>query len=153
VINNDLNKVLTSNFNIKVNQNQNNSDSDSDNINVKSFEDILKQTFKSNVSLASDLRLRQFNISSENKTKLEFSKHAIQRLAQRNIEIDEEITEKLTEGVSRAAAKNIKNALVLSLEEDTAYIVSVTNGVVVTAMNSDDMRENVITNIDGTVII
>ena len=63
----------------------------------------------------------------------------------------DEALENINGAIAKAAEKNLKNVLVLS--NDAAFIVSVDNHVVVTAMNGEDMRENVITNIDGTVII
>ncbi|MCL2099699.1 MAG: hypothetical protein FWH24_04605 [Oscillospiraceae bacterium] len=83
-----------------------------------------------------------------NKPELVVSKHAKLRAEQRNIDID---LEKINLAVVKAADKNLKNVLVLSAE--AAFIVSVDNNVLVTAMSGEDMRENVITNIDGTVII
>jgi len=96
--------------------------------------------------------LRQYASKAAAKPQeLTFSKHAKQRLEQRNIEIDFGLIEKISGAVKKAAEKSIKNALVLS--EESAFIVSVGSNVVVTAMNSAEMRENVITNIDGTVIL
>jgi flagellar operon protein len=103
------------------------------------------------------LKLRQYALPAEaaqaqqGLTGLTFSKHAKQRLAQRNIDIDDGLIEKINEAISKASEKSIRNALVLS--EESAFIVSIDNNVVVTAMNSLEMRENVITNIDGTVIL
>jgi len=96
--------------------------------------------------------LRQYASKTAAKPReLTFSKHARQRLEQRNIDIDFGLIEKISGAVKKASEKSIKNALVLS--EESAFIVSVGSNVVVTAMNSAEMRENVITNIDGTVIL
>ena len=103
-----------------------------------SFQDILKQTAEAN------------KVNKAEK-KLSFSKHAQQRLTQRNIALDDELIDKINGALQKAAGKNIRNVLLLS--DDTAFIVSVDNNVVVTAMNNDEMKENVITKIDGTVII
>jgi flagellar operon protein len=114
----------------------------------KSFEELLAASVKANKAMALDLKLNQYTL---NKPELTVSKHAKQRAEQRNIDMDAEIMEQINGAVIKAAGKNIKNVLVL--KEESAFIVSVDNNVVVTAMNSDDMRESVITNIDGTVII
>ena len=114
---------------------------------AKSFQDILLETVKRNKELANDLKVRQYAL---NKPELTVSKHARQRAEQRNIDIDEAL-ESINGAVIKAAGKNLKSVLILSAE--AAYIVSVDNNVIVTAMNGEDMRENVITNIDGTVII
>ncbi|MCL2096299.1 MAG: flagellar biosynthesis protein [Oscillospiraceae bacterium] len=121
---------------------------------AKSFAEILKETAKANNLIANDIKLRQYslNIGTEDiRRELVFSKHAKQRLAQRNIDIDFELIDKINGAVKKASEKSIRNALVLS--EESAFIVSVDKNIVVTAMNSHEMRENVITNIDGTVIL
>ena len=115
--------------------------------NARSFQEILVETVKRNKVIASDLKVKQYAL---NKPELTVSKHARQRAEQRNIDIDEAL-EKIDGAVIKAAGKNLRNVLVLS--DDAAFIVSVGNNVVVTAMSGEDMRENVITNIDGTVII
>ena len=114
---------------------------------IKSFQEVLLETVRRNKEMASDLRVKQYAL---NKPELTVSKHARQRAEQRNIDIDEAL-ESINGAVIKAAGKNLKSVLVLSAE--AAYIVSVDNNVVVTAMNGEDMRESVITNIDGTVII
>ena len=118
---------------------------------AKTFEEILKETARANTLIANDVKLRQYALNNLKPAELTFSKHAKQRLAQRNIDINFDLIEKINGAVKKASEKSIKNALVLS--EESAFIVSVDNNVVVTAMNSQEMRENVITNIDGTVIL
>ena len=126
------------------------SQSKNQNTSAKSFEEILKETARANTLTANDLKLRQYALTVKPQ-ELTFSKHAKQRLAQRDIDIDFELIEKIGEAVKKAAEKSIKNALVLT--EESAFIVSIDNNVVVTAMNNQEMRESVITNIDGTVIL
>jgi len=122
----------------------------------KSFQDLLadsvrqaKPASKPATAAANlaDLPIRQYAIT---KPGLTVSKHARLRAEQRNIDIDEAL-EKIGGAVTKAAGKNLKNVLVLS--NDAAFIVSVASNVVVTAMSGDDMRDSVITNIDGTVIV
>ena len=105
------------------------------------FKDILKQAAEANNKTKASKTTKQ----------LSFSKHAQQRLLQRDITINDELINKINSALEKAAGKNIKNVLLIS--EETAFIVSVDNNVVVTAMNNDEMKENVITKIDGTVII
>lgn len=83
--------------------------------------------------------------------KVTFSKHAQQRVSDRQIDISSNILEKLNDAVSRARAKGVKDALILS--GDSMFIINTTNNVVVTALKGSEMKENVFTNIDGTVII
>ena len=80
-----------------------------------------------------------------------FSKHAVNRLAERNIELTDNQMERLQEGAMKAGAKGINESLVLV--DQLAFIVNVPNHTVVTAMNQTEADENVFTNIDGAVIM
>lgn len=82
---------------------------------------------------------------------LKFSNHAIERMQTRGISYTPERLQKLDEAVKKAAAKGSKDTLVLM--DDSALIVSVKNNTVVTVMDKNNMRENVFTNIDSTVMI
>jgi flagellar operon protein len=83
-------------------------------------------------------------------TPLQFSKHALQRLERRGIELDGATMKRLHEGVSRAAGKGSRDSLVLV--DNTAFVVSVRNHTVITAVGSEHMKDNVFTNIDSAVI-
>ncbi len=80
-----------------------------------------------------------------------FSKHAANRLTDRNIELTEEQVERLNLGAAKASEKGIKESLVMV--DSLAFIVSVPNQTVITAMDQTETDENVFTNIDGAVII
>ncbi len=82
---------------------------------------------------------------------LKFSKHAANRLADRNIILTDSQLERLSEGTTKASEKGIKESLVLM--DELAFIVNVPNHTVITAMSSTETNENVYTNIDGAVII
>ncbi|MBE6889111.1 MAG: hypothetical protein E7478_09995 [Ruminococcaceae bacterium] len=83
---------------------------------------------------------------------VEFSRHAIQRLEQRSIDIAEGDTlERLNRGVEIAADKGSNETLVLV--DQTAFVVSVKNNKVITTLSNEDLRGNIFTNIDSTVII
>jgi len=81
---------------------------------------------------------------------LHFSKHALERLQRRGIELDASTMKRLGEGVARAAGKGSRDSLVLV--DDTAFVVSVRNSTVITAVGSEHMKDNVFTNIDSAVI-
>ena len=57
---------------------------------------------------------------------------------------------RLSEGVGRAASKGSRDSLVLV--DGTAFVVSVSNRTVITAVGSEHMKDNVFTNIDSAVI-
>lgn len=81
---------------------------------------------------------------------LKFSGHAQARLKSRNIELDAAKMAKLSDAVERAAAKGARDSLVLM--DDTAYVVSVKNRTVITAVDGASLKDNVFTNIDSAVI-
>ena len=99
-----------------------------------SFEEILNQK-------------REASESSE----LKFSKHAAMRLENRNINLSEEQSQRLENGVQKASEKGIKESLVLI--DSLAFIVNVPNKTVVTAMDQGESSDNIFTNIDGAVIV
>lgn len=80
-----------------------------------------------------------------------FSKHAVQRAAQRSIDLSQPNLDRLNEGVRLAGEKGLNDTLILI--DQTAFLVNVPNNKVITAVNGGDLTGNVFTNIDGTVII
>jgi flagellar operon protein len=81
---------------------------------------------------------------------LRFSKHAIERAQRRGIPLDPATLGRLQEGVGRIAGKGSRDSLVLV--DGNAFVVSVPNRTVITAVGSAQMREHVFTNIDSAVI-
>lgn len=79
-----------------------------------------------------------------------FSGHALERLRRRGIEVDPATMTRLNDGVNKAAAKGAKEALVMI--DQTAFVVSVKNRTVITAVGADNMRDRVFTNIYSAVI-
>lgn len=100
-----------------------------------SFQDILNKTAE----------------NAEKTAGVRFSKHAANRLAERNIELTDNQMERLQEGTMKAGAKGINESLVLV--DQLAFIVNIPNHTVVTAMNQTEADENIFTNIDGAVIM
>lgn len=87
---------------------------------------------------------------SEPAGSLRFSRHALQRVERRGIELDPSTLGRLEEGVGRAAGKGSRDSVVLV--DGTAFVVSVANKTVLTAVPQEHMREQVFTNIDSAVI-
>ena len=83
---------------------------------------------------------------------INFSRHAVERINQRNIDV---MTggklQRLSKGVELAESKGSDDALVIV--DKTAFVVSVRSNKAITAVNADDMQGNVFTNIDSTVIM
>jgi flagellar operon protein len=80
-----------------------------------------------------------------------FSQHAQQRMQSRNLQLTKQEQEKLSEAVDKVAAKGAKESLVYL--NNMAFVVSVPNRTVITAMDGTSARENVFTNIDSAVIL
>lgn len=88
----------------------------------------------------------------EEKQGVEFSKHAMQRISERNIDITENGTlDRLNKGVEIAADKGSRDALILV--GDNAFVVSVRNNKVITTIAQEELKGNIFTNIDSTVIV
>ena len=81
---------------------------------------------------------------------LKFSKHAQDRLASRNIQLSGDDLSTIGRAVAKAGEKGSQDSLVLL--RDMAFIVSVRNRTVVTAMDAEQVKDNVFTNIDSAVI-
>lgn len=89
---------------------------------------------------------------SEKQGGVEFTKHAMQRLSERSIDLTEGDTlERLNKGVEIAADKGSVETLVLV--DRNAFVVSVKNNKVITTIPQEEMIGNIFTNIDSTVIV
>lgn len=89
-----------------------------------------------------------FRQKTEAEGAIKFSKHANERMVQRNLELSDMQLERLENGVRKAGEKGIKETLVMI--DNLAFIVNVGNNTVITAVDENDSR--VFTNIDGAVI-
>lgn len=81
---------------------------------------------------------------------LRFSSHAQARLSSRDIRLSEDDMKRLESAVAKAGDKGAKDSLVML--RDMAFIVSVRNRTVITALNGEQARSNVFTNIDSAVV-
>ena len=90
-------------------------------------------------------------LQKEKEKSLDFTKHATQRIDSRNIELTPQQLERLEGAVEKAASKGSKESLIVM--DNTAFVVSVDNKKVITAVDEAGMKDNVFTNIDSTVII
>lgn len=87
----------------------------------------------------------------ENGQGVEFSKHAMQRISERSIDLSEGELERLNKGVEIAADKGSRETLVLV--DTNAFVVSVKNNKVITTISKEELQGNIFTNIDSTVIM
>jgi flagellar operon protein len=94
---------------------------------------------------------QQLDTTKDKKESIKFSKHAANRLSDRNIELTDEQLERLNDGMKMASQKGIKDSLVLV--DSLAFIVNTKSNTVITAMDQTQTDSNIYTNIDGAVII
>ncbi|MDP6746664.1 MAG: TIGR02530 family flagellar biosynthesis protein [Candidatus Poribacteria bacterium] len=82
---------------------------------------------------------------------IDFSAHAEDRLAVRQISLSQQELLKIEDGVNRASQKGASESLLLM--DDLAFIVSVKNRTVITVIDGQNMKDNVFTNIDSAIIV
>jgi flagellar operon protein len=82
---------------------------------------------------------------------LKVSTHATKRLQERNIELDGNEYMKLKEAMGKLRAKGGHDSLVIT--NKAAYVVDVDKNTVVTAVDKNNMNENVFTKIDSTIFM
>jgi len=82
---------------------------------------------------------------------LKFSAHAQTRLQSRGIELSPDELVAMRDAVQKASDKGSKESLILT--DKAAFVVSVKNNTVITAVDRASMKDNVFTNIDSTILI
>lgn len=92
-----------------------------------------------------------FQQQLEEQTNVKFSAHALKRLESRQISLDNQDMALLKDAVNKVEAKGGKESLILM--DQMALVVSVKNRTVITAVDSNNLKENVFTNIDSAVIV
>ena len=103
-------------------------------------------------SFASNLnKVREHADNIDSTEGLKFSKHAANRLNDRDIVLTQDQMDRLNQGTIEARQKGIKDSLILV--DQLAFIVNVPNHTVVTAMDQTETKNNIFTNIDGAVIV
>jgi flagellar operon protein len=83
--------------------------------------------------------------------KLQFSRHAAERVNERGIEMSDSFLKDLQSAVEKARSKGAKDVVVIS--ERGAFIVNVPNNTVVTTISGNEMKENIFTKIDSAVLL
>ncbi len=82
---------------------------------------------------------------------LHFSRHAQDRMTRRNIEISADELDRMKGAVDQAEKKGVKESLFLL--DHNAFIVSVENRTVITALDRENVKNNMFTNIDSAVLL
>lgn len=91
------------------------------------------------------------DILSNASQKVSFSNHAMQRMESRNLNLSAQDLQKLDDTVNKMAQKGAKESLIYM--KDMAFVVSVPNRTVITAMDGSSAKENIFTNIDSAAIL
>jgi len=86
----------------------------------------------------------------EHEAGVKFSAHAMDRLNERGITLEREELARLSGAVSKAEEKGVNESLILI--DDKAFIVSIANQTLITAMTGESIKSNVFTHIDSAVI-
>ncbi|MEO9254584.1 MAG: TIGR02530 family flagellar biosynthesis protein [Tepidiformaceae bacterium] len=81
---------------------------------------------------------------------IQMSRHAQKRIDRRDLNLDPARLTRLNSAIDRAAAKGSRNSVVML--DGLAVVVDVRDRTVVTAMNAQEGKEKVFTNIDSVVI-
>ncbi len=82
---------------------------------------------------------------------VKFSKHAIQRLEARNIQLNSSELNRIKDALYKANQKGIKETLILM--DNKAFVASVQNKTIITATLEEQLKDSVFSNIDGAVIV
>ncbi len=96
------------------------------------FSDLLKNTIKNEDSFV-------------------ISKHAAERIKDRNISLNESDMNKINEGINKADEKGSKESLILY--KDVVLVASIKNRTIITAVDKDSSQGNIFTNIDSVVLL
>lgn len=87
----------------------------------------------------------------QNGKDLKISSHAQDRLKERSINLTDKDMKNLKDAVDNIRVKGGREALILY--NNTAFITSIRNNTIITALDKESMRENVFTNIDSAIIL
>jgi flagellar operon protein len=85
------------------------------------------------------------------KTEIRFSSHAIDRIQQRSVALSVDELSRLSDGMKQVQEKGAQNSLILV--GDTAFVVSIKNNTVITALDSAQQANRIFTNIDSVAIV
>ena len=82
---------------------------------------------------------------------LKVSGHAQERMRERNINLSKNDLDNLKSAADAVRQKGGKEAVILY--HNVAYLTSIKNNTIITAIDKDSLKGNVFTNIDSTIIL
>lgn len=89
----------------------------------------------------SKLRTNQINVS----------KHAQERILLRGIEIGEIEVDGINKAIELAGSKGVRDSLVIV--NGKAFVINIPTRTIITAIEEEDLKNRIFTNIDGAVIL
>ncbi len=102
------------------------------------------------IDFARELRRAREQTSAEPNT-IRLSAHAQRRIEQRGISLTETEQQSLNDALFQLESKGSRDALLM--RSDAAFIVNVPTRTVVTAVDANELRERVFTQIDSAVLL
>lgn len=108
-----------------------------DNSKIQNNQDSFKEIF-----------VQKIKNTNEN---IKVSSHASRRLLERNITLNDRDLQILSKAMDKAKEKGAKESLMLY--KDMAFIASIRNRTLITAMDPQNSKEKIFTNIDSAVIV
>lgn len=122
------------------------------NIQIKRLESQIISSSQKNIQKKSSKNFQEvLRNAQKNSGEIKFSKHALNRMDNRNIKLDSNEMDRLKNGFDKAEEKGVKDALILM--GDKAFIASIKNKTIITTVSQEQLKNNVFTNIDGAVIV
>lgn len=113
------------------------------NINSEAFKEALRNTQPTAVTKSEVAQVKTAG--------LKFSNHALERMQTRGISYSPDDMARIESAVQKAAGKGAKDTLLLA--DNSALIVNVKNNTIVTVMDKNNLKDNVFTNIDSTIVL
>lgn len=115
----------------------------------------LRNNSKSQINGSSKVPGNEFkdilNKAIDKKDSFIISKHAEERLKLRNIQLSETDMQRINEGINKAQAKGSSDCLICY--KGNALVTSIKNRTVITAVDQENTKGNVYTNIDSVLFL
>lgn len=91
------------------------------------------------------------DVLTASERRVNFSRHAVRRLEEREIALSPQELDRLDGMVDRMAEKGARQALILM--NDTAFVLAVPKRTVITVLDGEHAKDNIFTNIDSAAIL
>lgn len=90
-------------------------------------------------------------VLKKEQAKVNLSQHAETRIKSREIPWSEALEKRISQGIDQASSKGSRDALILA--DNLAVIANVKSRTIVTAMDKNQMKDRIFTNIDSAVLV